>query len=136
MIAAPHGLEPRIHENLNEARFGGWEGKTFDELNHDPEWVRFNASRGATRPPGGDLMIETQVRMVQEIECLRSAHENGIIAAVSHADPLRALLAHYLGAPLDLLSRFEIGLASITVVRFFDNLPLVLSMNYTGEVPL
>lgn len=136
MIAAPHALEPRIREDLNEARFGGWEGKTFDELNHDPEWSRFNIARSTLRPPGGDLMIETQLRMTQEIERLRAAHEGGIVAVVSHADPLRALLAHYLGSPLDLLSRFDIGLASITIVRFFETLPSVSCMNYTGELPL
>ena len=136
MIAAPHAVEPRIRQDLNESRFGGWEGKTFEELNQDPEWLRFNTARSTVRPPGGDLMIETQLRMTQEIERLRAAHEGAIVAVVSHSDPLRALLAHYLGAPLDLVSRFEIGLASITVVRFFENLPSVLCMNYTGELPL
>ena len=81
-------------------------------------------------------MIETQLRIVQEMERLRAAHEGGIIAVVSHSDPLRALIVHYLGAPLDLIARFEIGLASITVVRFFDTAPSVLCMNYTGELPI
>src|SRR3981081_1971738 len=83
-IATPHELVPRIRETLGEFRFGEWEGMSLEALNSDPEWHRFNASRSAVRAPGGELMIETQTRMVSEIEDLRREHDGQTIAIVSH----------------------------------------------------
>jgi hypothetical protein len=34
-----------------------------------------------------------------------------------------------------LVLRFEISPAAVSVVRFFDNRPLVLCLNHTGDVP-
>ncbi|MBV8550529.1 MAG: histidine phosphatase family protein [Acidobacteriaceae bacterium] len=81
-------------------------------------------------------MIEVQTRMVREIENLRARHNEGTVAVVSHADPLRTLIAHYLGMPLDLLLRFDISPASVTVVRFVEDWPSIRCLNYTREIPI
>jgi broad specificity phosphatase PhoE len=105
-------------------------------LNSDPEWHRFNASRSSVRAPGGELMIETQTRMVSEIEDLRREHDGQTIAIVSHGDPLRSVVAHYLGAPLDLLARFEIDPGSATIMQCCGEATRILCLNHTGELPL
>jgi broad specificity phosphatase PhoE len=117
-------------------RAGSWEGKSFEELEREQEWLRFNTLRSLVRPPGGELMIETQARMVRQLECLHRRHRDEMVAAVSHGDPLRAAVAFCLGIPLDLLLRFEIGLASVSVVQFGEHAPRVLCVNETGAVPL
>src|SRR5215213_1376224 len=45
-LAHERGLlvEPRM--DLIEVDFGAWSGTSFDRLNHDPAWIRFNRQRG------------------------------------------------------------------------------------------
>jgi probable phosphoglycerate mutase len=136
IIGAERGITPCAREDLGELRFGQWEGRTFDELNQDSEWDRFNTTRSMIRAPGGELMIEAQTRIVNEVENLRRQHDGENVVVVSHADLLRVLIAYYLGMPLDLLLRFEISPASVSVVRFWQERPSVLCVNHTGEIPI
>ena len=55
---------------------------------------------------------------------------------MSHGDPLRSLVAHYLGMPLDLLARFEISPASVSVLELSEWTARVLCVNHTGEMPV
>jgi broad specificity phosphatase PhoE len=135
-IAKSRELVPKIREGLGEFRFGEWEGRSFEELDSDPEWRRFNTTRSSVRAPGGELMIEAQTRMIAEIEEIRSEHNSDAVAIVSHGDPLRVLIAHYLGTSLDSMLRFEISPASVTVVQICDSGPRILCMNHTGDIPL
>jgi probable phosphoglycerate mutase len=136
ILGEAHGLSPIICEDLGELRFGEWEGKTFEELSHDRVWSSFNTTRSLVRAPGGELMIEAQTRMVREIDSLRDRHQNDTVALVSHLDPLRSLIAHCLGMPLDLLLRFEINPGSVSMVRYFEDQLRVLCINHTGELPV
>lgn len=136
ILGEAHGLSPIIREDLGELRFGEWEGKTFEELSHDRVWSSFNTTRSLVRAPGGELMIEAQTRMVREIDSLRDRHQNDTVALVSHLDPLRSLIAHCLGMPLDLLLRFEINPGSVSIVRYFEDQLRVLCINHTGELPV
>jgi probable phosphoglycerate mutase len=115
---------------------GDWEGMTIQELHQREDWRRFNAFRSGVRAPGGELMLETQTRMVRQLDALREQHPGECIAVVSHADPLRASLAHFLGLPLDLILRFEISPASVSVVELSDWAPRILCINETGDIPL
>jgi probable phosphoglycerate mutase len=135
-VAKPHELVPRLRDDLGEFRFGQWEGMSLQDLDKDPEWARFNASRSSVRAPGGELMIETQTRMVSEIESLQSEHEGETIVVVSHGDPLRSLVAHFLGMSLDSLLRFEISPASVTVLETSEAGGRIFCVNYTGELPV
>jgi broad specificity phosphatase PhoE len=135
-IAARHGLEPEVREELGEFRFGEWEGMTFDALAQDALWQRFNADRSRVRAPGGELMVETQTRLVTQLESLREQHAGDTIAIVSHGDPLRSAVAHYLGIPLDFMLRFEISPASVTVIANAEWGVRVLCLNQTGDLPL
>jgi|SRR4051794_10953983 broad specificity phosphatase PhoE len=136
ILGKPQGLSPVIRDDLGELRFGEWEGKTFEELSQDRMWASFNTTRSLVRAPGGELMIETQTRMIREIESLRDRHQNETVAVVSHLDPLRSLLAHCLGMPLDLLLRFEMNPGSVSLLRYFEDQPVVLCMNHMGELPV
>jgi probable phosphoglycerate mutase len=132
-IARDHGLEPRVLQDLGEVRMGEWEGKSFAELAGASEWADYNQSRSSVRPPGGELMIECQARMVKTVERLAQAHPEETIAIVSHGDPIRSLLTYFLGIPIDLLQRFEISPASISVAQVAPWGPRVLCINHTEE---
>ena len=134
-IARRHGLSPRPVQDLGELLFGDWEGMSFVELDGREDWRRFNTCRGNVRPPGGELMMESQVRMARQLECLAKRHPHEQIGLVSHGDPLRSLIAYCLGIPLDLMLRFEISPGSLSVVQSEPWGACVLSLNQTGEVP-
>jgi probable phosphomutase (TIGR03848 family) len=128
-LAQSTGLSVQMREELGEARSGNWTGKTFAELDADPVWRTYNQFRSGTRVPGGELMIETQNRMVGEVIRLRETHPHGKIAVVSHADPIRALLAFFLGMPIDFYQRIEILPASFSILALEEWGPVVSRIN-------
>lgn len=127
------GVETR--ERLGEIRFGDWTGRSFRDLADDPLWRRFNSDRGNTRAPGGELMLETQSRVVVELEWVRGRRPNEAVAVISHGDVIKAALAHYSGVHLDLFQRIEIAPASVSIVSVDESGPRILRVNDTGVWP-
>jgi probable phosphomutase (TIGR03848 family) len=128
-LALKLGLPLQTGEGLNEFDVGEWAGRTFESLADDPHWQRFNTHRSVTYPPGGELMLTLQARVVAEIERLREKHDGGMVALVSHADTIRAALLYYLGMPLDHFLRIEISPASVTTLALAEGGPRLLRMN-------
>jgi len=135
IVAAPHGLKPERLKDLGEVDFGEWEGYTFEDLQNDDQWRQYNLCRTCTQPPGGEWITDVQTRMTRSLNCLAERHPEETIAVVSHGDPLRCAVAHFLGVPIDFISRFEIAPASVTVVEIASWGPRVLCLNETGEIP-
>jgi broad specificity phosphatase PhoE len=128
-LADQLNMPVEILESLTDLFPGEWTGKTFQELQEDPRFRVFNDFRSGTRVPGGELMLEAQSRMVSELLALRDRHRGETIAVVSHADPIRAALAFFLGMPLDFYCRIEISPASYTRLELEDWGPLVSGIN-------
>ena len=132
-IAQKHALSPEPLTELGELRMGEWEGMSFAELEGREDWQRFNVYRSGSPCPGGEFMAETQTRMIRQLDSLRQRHTRETVAIVSHADPLRAVVAYVLGIPLDLMQRFEIGHASVSVVEMADWGSRVMCLNVAAE---
>ena len=124
----------KIVPQLDEIDYGEWTGRTFEELRGISRWRDFNSLRSCTRIPGGELMIEVQARVLELMECLSRRHPAVALALVSHADVIRAALAHCLGMPLDLVLRLEVSPASISMVAMEQYGPRVLCINNTEEI--
>ena len=122
-------LDVQVMDALNEIDVGAWSGRTFDDLRDDPLWTRWNTARNVTRPPGGEMMLEAQVRIVGAIEHLRATHPEQSVALVSHGDVIKAALAYYLGLALDAILRFDISPASVSTLVVGDWGAKILSMN-------
>jgi probable phosphoglycerate mutase len=135
-IAIPHQLRPIHEEGLGEMKFGDWEGKTFSDLDRDETWRSFNLIRSMVKPPNGELMIAVQARMIEAADRMRRAHQDTTIALVSHADPLRSLLAHFMGVTLDHLRRIRLDPASVSIVRFNGDWPEVVTLNHNGRITI
>jgi probable phosphoglycerate mutase len=135
-IARPHGLAPLPVPEFGEMHLGDWEGLSMTVLDQREDFRRFNTYRSGVRAPGGELMLETQARMVSQLDHLTTQHPGETIAVVSHADPLRAVAAHYLGISLDHLLRFEISPASVSIVEAGEWGSRVLCLNTTAELPI
>ena len=133
-LARALNLEARTLDAFDELHFGDWTGRTFDELESEAAWRRFNSFRGGTRPPGGELMLEAQARAVAALARLRDRHAGERVAVVSHGDIVKAALAHYAGIHLDLFQRVEISPASVSLLELGDDGPRILLVNGTGQM--
>jgi broad specificity phosphatase PhoE len=119
-LARRLGLAIHVEEAFGEIGFGEWTGATFQELDRDPRWQAYNRFRSGTRPPGGESMLEVQVRAVNAMERIRNDRPQGTVAVFSHGDPIKAAVMYWLGIPFDLLERLEIGPASVTAIKVGD----------------
>lgn len=117
-LARRTGLELRIEEGLSEIDFGAWTGARFESLAEDSRWGAWCAQRSLNRPPpgesSGESMGEAQVRALRGVERIRQAHPDQAVALFSHADLIKALIAHWLGLALDFYNRFDIDPASVS----------------------
>jgi probable phosphoglycerate mutase len=126
IIADRLGLTPDSADALMEIDFGGWTGRSFEELDREENWRHWNHFRTGTRPPGGETMLEAQARALRLVETLTS---ESATVLVSHCDVIRAVLTHWLGMPTDLLLRLEIAPASISTVEIGPWGPRILRIN-------
>lgn len=135
LLAATLGVDPEACGEAGEMLFGEWTGRDFEDLDREPAFQRFNAFRSGTRAPGGETMVEVQARMVAGMLRLRAEHPDRVVVVVSHGDVIKAALAYWLGAPLDLFLRLEVAPASVSTVVLDEHAVRVLGVNDTGNVP-
>jgi probable phosphomutase (TIGR03848 family) len=131
-IAAARGLRVRTERGLLECDFGDWTGQELKTLMKLPEWSAVQRYPSGFRFPNGESFVEMQQRMVGAIEKLRAAHPGGVVVAVSHADTIKAAVAHAMGTHLDLFQRIVISTCSITAIAYSPGGPAVLTVNSTG----
>jgi probable phosphomutase (TIGR03848 family) len=113
-------LEIEISDALLEIDFGDWTGKSFEELERLESWKKWNYFRSGNRVPNGETMSQVQARMVGEIERIRRKLPQGVVAVFSHGDPIKSVLAYYLGMPLDCMLRVETSPAGISEIVIDD----------------
>jgi probable phosphomutase (TIGR03848 family) len=113
-LASKLQLPVQIAEQFNEIDFGDWTNRPFAELDAVPEWQQWNWFRSGAIAPHGESMLQVQARAVAKISELSTRHS--FVAVFTHGDLIRAVLAHFLGVPLDLFQRIEIDPGSASVV--------------------
>ncbi|MBV9561435.1 MAG: histidine phosphatase family protein [Bradyrhizobium sp.] len=116
ILAARFGLAVEIVPAMDEIDLGDWTGRSFEELEGDVAWTRWNHARGSSRPPNGETMQALQARVVRHLEQLRHDDSDGALVIVSHAEPIRAALLHYSQLRLDDYVAIEVEPASITTL--------------------
>ena len=131
-IAKAKGLRVRIDKGLLECDFGEWTGEELKKLMKLPEWGTVIRAPSTFRFPGGESFNEMQVRIVSAIDRLRAAHKGGVVVCVSHADPIKAAVAHAMGTHIDLFQRIVISPCSVTAIAYSPGGPVVLTVNSTG----
>lgn len=131
-IAAARGLKTRIDKGLLECDFGDWTGAELKSLMKLPEWNTVQRAPSTFTFPGGESFTAMQNRIVGAIDRLRAAHPGGTIVCVSHADPIKAAVAHAMGTHIDLFQRIVIGTCSVSAIAYGMGAPVVLTVNSTG----
>jgi probable phosphoglycerate mutase len=131
-IVAATGVRAKVDRGLLECDFGEWTGAELKTLMKLPEWSTVQRAPSTFRFPGGESFSEMQHRIVGTLDRLRAAHPGGTIVCVSHADPIKAALAHALGTHLDLFQRIVVSTCSISVLAWGPGGPVALTVNATG----
>ena len=134
-ISAAVGVKVTTDKGLLEVDIGDWTGQELKTVRKAQEWKQVHSYPSGFRFPGGESFVEMQTRIVSTIERLRRAHPGETIVAVSHADTIKAAVAHALGTHLDLFQRIVISPCSVTAVAYGDGGPTVLSVNSTSDGP-
>ncbi len=136
--AAPFATASKMrviqHKGLLECEFGEWTGKNLADLYKLPEWSTVQKYPSGFRFPGGESFTEMQARMTGAIADLVAKHHGGVVACFSHADPIKAAVAHALGTHLDLFQRISISTCSVTAIAYGPSGPNVLTVNETGNL--
>lgn len=131
--AAPIGKVAKqrvqIDKGLLECDFGAWTGRKLKDLMKKPEWRTVQRYPSGFRFPDGESFAEMQTRMVSTLQRLSAAHRGGVVVAVSHADPIKAAVAHALGTHLDLFQRIVVSPCSVTAILYGAEGPVVLTVN-------
>ena len=134
-LAEAYGLNVIVRHRLGEVRCGDWTGRTLEELQQEELWTQIRVYPSGVRFPGGEAFWEAQARLVAELDEIRDAHPGQTVAVVSHADPIKLAVAHYIGLPLDLFQRLTVYPASITALAFTRWGPRLLCLNHIEPLP-
>jgi probable phosphoglycerate mutase len=132
-IARARGLAVRIERGLLELDIGEWTGLRLDRVSRRPEWQTVQRYPSGFRFPGGESFTEMQARITGALARLVERHRGGTVVAVSHADPIKAALAHALGMHLDLFQRLAIAPGSVTTIAYGPGGPAVLGVNALAD---
>ena len=131
-IAKALGLKVQRHRGLLELDVGDWTGRKLRDLYKLPEWKTVQKYPSGFTFPGGESFGAMQTRISDTVTALVAAHPGEVIVCVSHADPIRALIAQAMGTHLDLFQRIVVSPCSISVVVFGGEGPVVLAVNSIG----
>ncbi len=130
-------IQPETRDGFLEIDFGDWSGMDFSQLNQSDGWEQFNAFRIGTRVPGGETVADVQARMVAEILHIQSEYPSSSIAVIGHSDPLKTLIAYFLGVPLSLMPGFTISTASVSILETDSTGSRLVCMNdISGSLPI
>lgn len=116
-LAKRHSLPLRLDARLREMDFGAWEGRTAAELlEKEPNALaRFWQNPLNHPPPHGEPLQHVQSRVLaawREVTARRRP-----VLLISHGGPLRVILCHTLGHPLERMLEIDVPHAARRQVR-------------------
>ena len=122
---------------LVEVDYGEWTNRALKDLAKEKLWRVVQAQPSAATFPEGESLGAMSARVVSAVRRLdaqvEAEHGPGAVwVAVSHGDPIKAVLADALGMHLDAFQRIHVEPASISVVRYTPERPFVLMSNTTS----
>lgn len=124
---AGYGDAASVTDDLLEWDYGIYEGRTTEEMRlEQPDW-----SIWTTTVPKGES-IEQVGRRVQRV-IQRAKAVNGDVVLFAHAHILRILTACWLGLPPDAGRLFVLRTASISVLGFERETPVIIRWNLLPE---
>ncbi|HEV2309296.1 MAG TPA: MSMEG_4193 family putative phosphomutase, partial [Acidimicrobiia bacterium] len=133
-VAGRHQLEVRALDGVLEADYGEWTGQKLSDLAKTDLWKVVQRAPSRASFPGGESLAAMQARMVRALEAVVADHPGELVVVVSHADPIKAAIAHYTGVHLDLFQRIVVAPASVSAFAFSGAGVALLKCNDTGTL--
>ena len=116
-LARALNLDVQIHPGLMDTDVGEWQDVPLKKLRRLALWKQVQQNPSSVRFPGGESFLELQVRLVNSIEkILGESGKKDMLAVVFHADPIKLVLAHYLGLPMDNFQKLGVSPGSVSVL--------------------
>lgn len=131
-LARARGLKVNRQRDVGEVDYGDWQGKSLKQLSKKKEWTVVQVAPSMMRFPNGESLREMQSRAVAGVERIAAQHPKGTVAIFSHGDVIKAIVAHFIGMPLDAFQRLMIAPASVTVLSMGRFGARLLRLNDTG----
>ena len=133
-IARRMGVRVEVDRGLVDCDFGDWTGAELKALAKLPEWRVVQSAPSGFRFPGGESFLEMYIRVAGAVERVGSRHRGGTVVLVSHADPIKAAVAHAAGTHLDMFQRFVISPCSVTAIAYAPAGATLLTVNSMGDL--
>jgi len=118
------GHEVTEEPGFAEMEFGRWDGLTFtDVAEQHPEELEAWMGSLDVAPGGGESFRTVEARVLDALARVLDEHAGRTVVVVSHVTPIKTLVAHAVGAPLESLYRMELAPASVTVLSYYRGGP-------------
>ncbi|MBD8869933.1 bifunctional RNase H/acid phosphatase [Nocardioides donggukensis] len=120
ILAEALGHEVRVEPGFAEMEFGAWDGLTFSEV-AERHQADLDAWLGSLEVPagGGESFRAVEERVLAGLDRVLAEHAGRTVVVVSHVTPIKTLVAHAMGAPLEAVFRMELAPASVSVLSYF-----------------
>lgn len=132
-------VDVTVEEGLGECRYGVWTGRSLGDLVADPLWRTVQDVPTQAVFPGsveyaGESLADMAYRAVSTVRSLDakvSAADgpDAVWVAVTHGDPIKAVVAEAAGVHLDSFQRFAVEPGSLSAVAYTTGRPMVLALN-------
>ena len=135
-LAKPHNLEPKVLDDLIEIRLGDWQGRHREEISQRwPElWEQSRIDPSEVTLPNGESFQQVTDRAVHAFEMIAANNQGKQAAVVTHEVVIRVLVAYVLGTSNSIYRRFEVGNASLSIIRVTDGKARLVSLNDTSHL--
>ena len=126
-IAEGLGLRVDVDDRLIELDYGDWDQRRLADVGPD-EWAAWRADSGYS-PPGGESLVSVSARARAFGDEVRKEAAEGVVIAVSHVSPIKALVAWALGAPDDVTWRMQLDVCAVSRIGIRNGVPALLTFN-------
>jgi broad specificity phosphatase PhoE len=137
-LAQSQGLQSARDPRLIDCHVGDWEGRTYAEVAATPlykEMIKLPPEQ--LKLPNGERYADVLARMLSSVNQALEDNELGSsIGVLSHAGPLRVLLAHYTSTPHWDDGHLALAPGAVTVLRFSSVgvPPALAAINLRGSI--
>jgi len=130
ILACPCQASLQHLSDLREIGVGDWVNRYWKDFADDPAKRDWYTQPGLARPAGGETLQEVQHRAVTAVEQAIADAQDKPYVFVSHADVIRAIVAHYLRLDLAMIRHAIIDHVSVSGLDVTDQAARLLFLNH------
>lgn len=136
IVAAALDLPVEVEDDLREMDFGDWEGSTFAEVEqrHPADLTAWKQSADVAPTGSSETFTGLLHRVAAVAQRMTSTYPDTTVLAVTHVTPVKAFVAHALGAPPMSFFSMELSPAAHTRITYTQTEPMLRSFNDTSHL--